>query len=117
MEQMSLDSYATVAEAEQQRNALLEVLAMDPLNEMRVGEIMRLILQLAPVGEVFSQNDIRSKMPPHVNPSRIGPAFTQLVKHGYLTRLEKGEASTKKNTHGKPLSRYRMTSSARREVA
>ena len=99
------DEYATVEEAERQRDALLELFSADPLSEMRTGEVMREILASAPVGAAFSQNSLRAKIPAHINPARLGPAFGRLIKDGYIRHIGT-EASTKKNTHGKPVNRY-----------
>lgn len=110
------DEYASVEEAEQQRNAILELFAMDPLSEMRIGEAMREILANAPIGVTFSQNSIRSKLPPYISPARLGPAFARLIKEGYIVPVG-NEVSTKKNTHGKPLNKYVLTVPAGREVA
>lgn len=115
-EQISLDEYATVAEAEQQRNALLDLLAMDPLNERPMAEVMQKILEHAPIDAAFSSNSIRKKLPPYVNTAHIGIAFRELLKHGYL-KYAGEETSKKKNTHGKKVNKYKLADPARREVA
>lgn len=111
------DEYRSVEEAERQRDALLALFSADPLSEMRIGETMQAILKHAPIGAAFSQNSLRAKLPTHINPARLGPAFGRLIKEGYVRQVGT-EASTKKNTHGKPVNRYVLvTPSMRGEVA
>lgn len=105
--------YDSVTEADLQRHALMELFIGDPMNNSAIGEVARIILENAPVDEEFSANSVRRHMPTHVKPGAIGMTFWKLRERGYIRQVN-DEASTKRNTHGKPVGVYKLVDPAKR---
>lgn len=95
----------TLDEAVRERNAVLALIAADPLSTPTVQAVADAIETTTTPGDVVSANDIRPLLPPWVRGFAIGPAFAQLVRRGALRRLD-WVPSTDPGTHGKPVNRY-----------
>ena len=70
-------------------------------------QILEVIARFAATGRNFTANEVRPQLPKGVNTYRIGRAFAEAIRLGWLDVLGFDEKSNKRNTHGKRINRYK----------
>lgn len=104
-------SQLTIEEALAERDAILNLIALDPMKSPTMREVAAAINRVASPGDRVSANSIRPHLPPWVNRSAIGPTFGALARFGALRKVET-ITSTDRGTHGKDIGVWVVTREA-----
>lgn len=107
-QQMSIDDLPSTVAAVQLKDAVLELIGLDPRIDEHRALIVQAIFRAGVAREVFSSNDVRAHLPAWVKTPAMGVTFAMLRRRN-LIEVVGLEPSTKRNTHGKPVYTYRLT--------